>query len=769
MKKKISIIIILTMLLSGCNSNVTSETTTASTTTEVIIATTTRAVTTSKATTITSATTTAEEKPDPAEDLPRMDGSTSAVPLEAGLKAELLGIPYNEAKELVSHTKTHESFERLLNGEVDLIFSVPISEEQQKTADEAGVTLNAVPVAKEGFVFVVNADNPVDTLTAQQIRDIYSGKITNWSELGGKDLPILAYQRNTDSGSQNYMTEFMGDTPLKEPESEYVAIGMGGLMDAVATYDNSEGAIGYSVYSYAAQMYANANKVKFIAVDGVKPSKATMADESYSLSSCTYLIYSDTADERTMNFINWAVSDEGQEAVLKSGYLPVNGMEIPVSYMPYEAIGTGEAKPADYTPDREYCVAYLDYERGISISGYSTDKDNYYELNCLVDEELQDRINADIRTATDSLRPYYDEKYLDKHDMWNNMPLRAAGGISINAFCRNGYLSVVLGYCNYGMKITDPISYTGSYSFDYAVSLNYDLFTGEKIEKLSDLFYEGSDFVPVINNAFSDYINTRYMPYVNVSQKIDFSGLLGEPEVFTIDSVWLSQDNVYFYDSPFLYYNYYEGDESIYDLMVTGKYRDMTDLFNDNSVTYSTGYKEWEKDYIVENGLYIPYVKSSRYHTEEEIAERNELYYNAYTAAVQVFKNEYGMDFSAYNWPQQFDMNKRGDSYFLTIGIFAQDLSVWLDANTLEPLSISDILGENWINYASDDVKNAVAYSLTGYYTESDLNSESFTEKDILTAYIMYNIEENVWGFENIPIPFDEVNMKYVGEYEYLG
>ncbi len=762
MKRKISLLLAAVMLLTGCNSTqpeTTTQITEAATTTTAETT-----VTTSSAATVTTTTsattTTEEEQPDPAEELPRMDGSTSATPLEAGLKAELLGISYNEAKELVYHTKTHESFERLLSGKVDLIFSVPISEEQQKMADEAGVTLNAVPVAKEGFVFVVNADNPVDTLTTQQIKDIYSGKITNWAEVGGKDMPILAYQRNTDSGSQNYMTQFMGDTALKAPESKHVAIEMGGLMDAIATYDNSEGAIGYSVYSYAAQMYANANKVKFIAVDGVEPTKATMADDSYSLSSCTYIIYPDTADEKTMNFVNWVVSDEGQNAVLKSGYLPVNGMEIPDSYLPYDAVGTGAAKPADYKPDSKYSVKTPRYKDGIKLSGYLEKQVNYYELTFLADKDLQDRINADIREATDSLRPYYDDKYLVGH--WSDDPNELTGGVSIMAECRNGYLSILLYYESKDIKNNDPIFYAYSQSYDYAVSLNYDLFTGEKIEKLSDLFYEGADFVPTMNNAISDFISINYVPSNEIKQKIDFSGLLGEPEVFTISRIWLPQDNAYFYDSPYLDYT---GDQSIYDLMVVGKYRDMSEIFVREDDAYNASYTEWETDYTVENGLYIPYVKSSRYHTEEEIKERNELYYKAYKAAAKVFEEEFGYEFGRYDWATQMRMQKQGGAYYLTTGYVEADFAAWLDAETLEPLSISDLLGENWIEHASSEVKNASAYSLSGYTIPVDYNEDPPVQKDYLSAWIMYKKEENWWSMQNVDIPLSEVNMKYIGDH----
>lgn len=142
------------------------------------------------------------------ENLPKMDGSTSLIPLEAGVRAALCGISMEEATKQVAHTTTHDSFYHLLNKEVDLIFSVPISDEQKKAAQEQGIELEQVPIAKEGFVFVVNAENPVDSLTQQQLRDIYSGRITNWKEVGGKDQEIIAYQRNWDSGSQNYMTTF---------------------------------------------------------------------------------------------------------------------------------------------------------------------------------------------------------------------------------------------------------------------------------------------------------------------------------------------------------------------------------------------------------------------------------------------------------------------------------------------------------------------------------------------------------------------------------
>ena len=189
------------------------------------------------------------------------------------------------------HSTTWGSFSKLLEDQADMIFSTPISEEQETMALEAGVTLEQTPIVREAFVFVVNAKNPVDTLTQQQIRDIYSGKITNWKELGGEDEPIVAFQRNTDSGSQNYMLDFMGDTPLMDAPEELRPASMSGLMSVIAPNDGSPGSIGYSVYAYAADMYGLGDNIKFIRLDGVAPSKAAMISEEYPLTSFNYAIY----------------------------------------------------------------------------------------------------------------------------------------------------------------------------------------------------------------------------------------------------------------------------------------------------------------------------------------------------------------------------------------------------------------------------------------------------------------------------------------------
>ncbi len=625
--------------------------------------------------------------------LPRMDGSTSAAPLEIGLKSGFLGIPYDQAKELVSHTTTHDSFKRLINGEVDLIFSVPISEEQQKMADEAGVTLFMEPVAREGFVFVVNEDNPVDSLTSEQLRKIYSGEITNWSQVGGNDEPILPYQRNTDSGSQNYMTVFMGDTPLLPPKTELVQGMMMSLMDAIAVYDNSAGAIGYSVYSYAAQMYANANKVKFIAVDGVKPSKAAMADESYPLLSCTYIIYTDKSPESAREFAEKVLSDEGQRYVLESGYLPVNGMEVPEKYLPYEAVGTGKPKPADFEPSREYSQLYWNdvYKKS----------DGYFELDFLNDEELQARINSDIRAAMDELRKYYEPECSGESEYAND-------GIRLHISCRNGYLSLTLGYWN--DKSDGQSSFMGGYEvYHHAETLTYDLINGRRIERFSDLFYEGEDFLPDINKSIADWINQELLAYFDPVQKQDFSCILGEPRLFTIDSIGLEPNNLYFTSAPFLCYS----DDNWHS--VVKQYRDMSGIINEKYLDelHDYEYSEWDISFITEDGDTYKRITGSAYHTDEEVKAEDEFWYSLQKRAWETFRK------ANPNWRSGGDLyhvdigtNKLNNRY--SIGLRSPGAGEYphanFDADTLELITMEMLIGDDWRQYLSDTADPELNY-----------------------------------------------------------
>lgn len=109
------------------------------------------------------------------EAYPRVDGSTVTIPLSEAVASAVMHLPLEEARQYVLHNKTHQAYLNLVDGTADIIFVTSPSEEELAYAAEKGVELTVTPVVSEGFVFLVNKANPVDSLTLEQIRDIYAG------------------------------------------------------------------------------------------------------------------------------------------------------------------------------------------------------------------------------------------------------------------------------------------------------------------------------------------------------------------------------------------------------------------------------------------------------------------------------------------------------------------------------------------------------------------------------------------------------------------
>ena len=182
------------------------------------------------------------------DNLPRLDGATALYPLYAAFaKATYPTGDYGvyDEQSIVVCNKTSGSFTRLLNNETDIIFLMGVSEKQRQLAQERGLVLKLTPIGREAFIFFVNKKNPVAGITVDNIKDIYSGNLTNWQPLGGPRQKILAYQRPADSGSQIMLQEIMGDTPIVPAPIEDTYDMMLAMYRAVA-YKNHSNALGYS-------------------------------------------------------------------------------------------------------------------------------------------------------------------------------------------------------------------------------------------------------------------------------------------------------------------------------------------------------------------------------------------------------------------------------------------------------------------------------------------------------------------------------------------
>lgn len=257
------------------------------------------------------------------QEYPRIDGSTACVPLCEALAARLTGCTDAEAEETMSDfTNTNPCYLKLAEGERDILLAYePAKETKEKLEEYEPLTME--PVGKDALVFLVNEDNPVDSVTTEQMRDIYTGKITSWSEVGGEDKEIKAFQRPETSGSQTMMRLLLiEDESMAEADTERIASGMDDIIEALKEYDNSADALGYSVYYYASEMFRQPG-LKFLKIDGVEPSNESIRTGEYPLVHEFYCVTNEQSSEYAKEIQAWLLTEDGQEFVEECGYVPV--------------------------------------------------------------------------------------------------------------------------------------------------------------------------------------------------------------------------------------------------------------------------------------------------------------------------------------------------------------------------------------------------------------------------------------------------------------
>ena len=237
----------------------------------------------------------------------------------AQMKADVTGMDLLEAQTSITVSTTAYAWENFglwsrsdsedYGAQLLIVYEAP--EYVKEELAEAAAKLEQKAIGRDALVFIVNEENPVQSLTQQQLRDIYAGRITNWKDVGGADSPIVAFQRGVDSGSQTLFKK--------------LRIDKGGLVDSIAEYNNSANAIGFSVYYYIDQMYSKPG-LRLLAVDGVTPGNDTIADESYPLCNEFYaVVHADAApDSPQRKVYDWLDTDEGRRCIEKAGYVAVD-------------------------------------------------------------------------------------------------------------------------------------------------------------------------------------------------------------------------------------------------------------------------------------------------------------------------------------------------------------------------------------------------------------------------------------------------------------
>ena len=268
------------------------------------------------------------------EEFPKLDGSTACIPLMAQMMADTTGLDLEVAQSSISVSTTAYAWESFglypdseYGAKMLVVYEAP--DYVKEELEDANAHLEQKPIGVDALVFIVNESNPVQSLTQQQLRDIYAGKVTNWKDVGGEDLEIIPFQRGEDSGSQTLFKKLLiQGGELMDPPTELAPAAMGELVDSIAAYNNSANAIGFSVYYYIDQMYSRPG-LRLLAVDGVSPSNDTIASRSYPLCNEFYaVIHTDVAaDSPERKLYDWLDTAAGIDCIKKSGYVPATSSE----------------------------------------------------------------------------------------------------------------------------------------------------------------------------------------------------------------------------------------------------------------------------------------------------------------------------------------------------------------------------------------------------------------------------------------------------------
>ena len=392
------------------------------------------------------------------------------------------------------------------------------------------------------------------------------------------------------------MTAFMGDTKLMKPITDFIPASMLGLMDAIATYDNAENAIGYSVYAYAADMYGNGNEIKFIKVDGIEPTKATMASKEYPLLNYNYAVYdkSKTSSSTVDELAEWLLTYDGQVAMSNAGYIPIKNIKVEETIItPYTTKGTGKEKEENYILDTYSYKVTHDY----------IIKDN--KLIGLMNKDLQNEINNFISESTSKLNDKKQEfdNYLnllnedyDDYKLYGYDYLEAP--IVIETECINGYLSIQV-YLKYVYQVQagTPYIYDG-------YSAIYDLYTGNKLE-FSDLYFKDVDFISDINNSIAFFENHTYELTPARTFKKTFTSVPADISMYSLTTIGFTKFNPFFVQGEIFDINNYSNATK----KVIFEARDMKEVWESsieidkefNKFSLEGEYSKYEKDDVIYN------------------------------------------------------------------------------------------------------------------------------------------------------------------------
>ena len=243
-------------------------------------------------------------------DLPKIDGAAALVPVfnsfvyslypESSVKYENGDFTSDSA---LQYHNTRGAYQGIVDGDIDIAFCAKPNDEQVQYGLNKGVELELTPIGREAFVFLVNTNNPVNNLSMQQLKDIYTGKITNWKDVGGTNRPINVVQRNKGSGSQTALEKLIGE----EIKPNF--------------FGPFGGSLGFSFRFYVEELTKHGH-IKMLELNNIYPSRENVQNNTYPIVSNFYAVTrKGETNPNVKKVLDFVLSPIGQEIIDEVGYV----------------------------------------------------------------------------------------------------------------------------------------------------------------------------------------------------------------------------------------------------------------------------------------------------------------------------------------------------------------------------------------------------------------------------------------------------------------
>jgi len=249
----------------------------------------------------------------------RIKGSDTCLPISQRMAERFMSRPGTSVT--VTGGGSGVGISALIEGSTDIAqLSREIRFDEKQKMQNSGKSVTEIIIAYDALAIIVHPQNRISRLTREQLEGIFSGRIRNWREVGGDDMLIIPYARETSSGTY----EFIRESVMRHRNYKSGIMSMPATGAVIQSVGQTRGAIGYVGLAYVN------SRVKAISVSYdqgssyVAPTVANAKNHSYPIMRPLYYYYDTGAETRVKPFIDYVLSDEGQKIVTDTGFVPVN-------------------------------------------------------------------------------------------------------------------------------------------------------------------------------------------------------------------------------------------------------------------------------------------------------------------------------------------------------------------------------------------------------------------------------------------------------------